>query len=202
MARAFHVAGVLLAVRVTSAFIPLGKGIPTQRPERGLICAAKYRSAQLVLVCCSESGGQASDEAEARLKKLPRIDLQALAKTNGVRANAKSEWIVAELLRAGVGQPGDPAEGLEQAIRTSATKDAEDGESSDAKEARVAEIDARSIADRLDGVGSVVVDDTVELLCMAASFAPRFVSVPCSCAYQQRLQPRVASIQGDRRCVI
>ena len=59
----------------------------------------------MVKLLCAEGDAGAGD-GEARLRELPRAELQALAKVNGLKANAKSDLLVAELLKAGV-RPGD-----------------------------------------------------------------------------------------------
>ncbi|KAJ1494764.1 hypothetical protein T484DRAFT_1741308 [Baffinella frigidus] len=187
-----------------AAFVPLGARILAPVPARAFFCSAAGASRTsrarigLVQLTCAAGAG----DGEARLTGLPRAELQALAKVHGLKANAKSDWIVAELLKAGV-QPGESPTSPQEAAPSSVSETAppsenvlaslsrdadapsdvgdgaEDEEETELTEEReVAEeteeqLGARAIAQRLDGIGSITIEDELELFCMAASFAPR-----------------------------
>ena len=102
-----------------AAFAPPGARILAPVSARVFFCSAfgasRISGARIGLVqltCATEGAGDS--DAEARLRELPRAELQALAKVHGLKANAKSVWLVAELLKAGV-RPGDSTKSQQEA---------------------------------------------------------------------------------------
>ena len=105
-----------------AAFAAPGAGIMAPFPARSFFCSAfgaprisRARIGLVQLMCAAGGdGGAGAGEGEARLKGLPRAELQALAKVHGLKANAKSVWLVAELVKAGV-RPGDSTKSQQEA---------------------------------------------------------------------------------------
>ena len=95
---------------------------------------------------------------------LSRKELQDLAKQWGIRANKKNEEIRAELLSLSSGGASkQPIVTEDNSVMT--------GEEEDQKLLSLPKAHA------LDGIGSLTVDDTVELACVRASFGPRRTSI-------------------------
>jgi hypothetical protein len=113
---------VCLSVMASSvaAFAPLGATILAPPTARGGFCSdagaprtSRVRIGLVKLACAAGDAG--AGDGEARLMGLPRAELQALAKVHGLKANAKSSWLVAELLKAGVRPEDSPTSPLEAA---------------------------------------------------------------------------------------
>ncbi|EKX51457.1 hypothetical protein GUITHDRAFT_134387 [Guillardia theta CCMP2712] len=123
------------------------------------------------------------------LELLSRKELQDLAKQWGIRANKKNEEIRAELLSLSSGGASEqPIATEDNSVMT--------GEEEDQKLLSLPKAHA------LDGIGSLTVDDTVELACVRASFGPRWTSISGFAAFEEDKETTEGRGKNSRKIMI